>query len=577
MNLQTFHKVPPYPIDRPKPTGSRRPRRAGRLFMAAVPILFLVGSATWLAVPGRHAQRHDLLTHAVHYEKLQLTFPEHGVLAAAVNSDIVCRVKSRTHGSTVATTIKWVIEDGTAVHNGDVVALLDDSGLQEDLRAEGIAVVNAHNDLVQAVENCKIVNNQNQMDMQTAMVTLELAEVDFKKYVLGDYEQTRKDVEGRLAQAESDVGMSRERVSWAERMLRKGFSTFNQVRAEHSQLQSCQVAMEKVSEEKRVLEQFARRRTQTELEANLAEARRALGRARSQAHAKEMQAQGDRLAKLSIYEGEKQRYQELEEQINSCTLHSPRGGIVVYYGSEQSRSGSGYQQGIIAQGEPVREGQRLMQIPNLSHMVVETKLHEAALFHVHPEERRQTGFKDVVQAGILAVPNLFPALASDAAFLEVHSQFHDQEERLLRQGDDALIQIHAFPDLVWHGHVKQIANVPLQIDWRLTDTKVYQTLVTVDEQSENLKPGMTADVTIIAEQPLEHVLAVPVEAFIGPVKRGETSKCFVMTEEGPAEREVTVGASYDSLVEVKNGIQEGEEVVLNPEAVAEKSGAATTP
>ena len=83
--------------------------------------------------------------------------------------------------------------------------------------------------------------------------------------------------------------------------------------------------------------------------------------------------------------------------------------------------------------------------------------------------------------------------------------------------------------------------------------------------------------TIIAEQPLEHVLAVPVEAFIGPVKRGETSKCFVMTEEGPAEREVTVGASYDSLVEVKNGIQEGEEVVLNPEAVAEKSGAATTP
>ena len=104
MNLQTFHKVPPYPIDRPKPTGSRRPRRAGRLFMAAVPILFLVGSATWLAVPGRHAQRHDLLTHAVHYEKLQLTFPEHGVLAAAVNSDIVCRVKSRTHGSTVATT-----------------------------------------------------------------------------------------------------------------------------------------------------------------------------------------------------------------------------------------------------------------------------------------------------------------------------------------------------------------------------------------------------------------------------------------------------------------------------------------
>src|SRR5260370_26311827 len=238
--MQTFQRVPPEPIERPKPPGGRRPRRAGKLLMLAAPIL-LLGSSTWLMLPAGHAHRSDLLTQPVHFDKLCLTYAEHGVLAAAVNSDIVCRVKARSHGSTVASTIKWVIEDGSPVRKGDVVVLLDDSALQEDLKTQHVAVLNAANDWVLAEQNRTIVQTQNQGDMQSARVTLELAEVDYKKYVLGDYVETHKDVEGRLAQAQSDMEMSRERVSWAERMLRKGFSTLNQVRSEHSQLQSCEV------------------------------------------------------------------------------------------------------------------------------------------------------------------------------------------------------------------------------------------------------------------------------------------------------------------------------------------------
>src|SRR5579864_7238266 len=141
MSVQTPCKVPPYP-ERPKPAGSRRPRRAGKLFMVATPFLVLVCMTTWLTTPvNRHTQRPDLLTQPVHYDRLQVAYVEHGVVMAAVNSDIVCRVKARSHGSTVATTIKWVIEDGTPVHKGDVVALLDDSGIQEDLHNQHIAML----------------------------------------------------------------------------------------------------------------------------------------------------------------------------------------------------------------------------------------------------------------------------------------------------------------------------------------------------------------------------------------------------------------------------------------------------
>jgi HlyD family secretion protein len=577
MSLFTHRKVPPHPVNQPKPAGSRRPRRAGRIFIVTTPFLLFAGTTTWWSASSPHVPRPDLLTHPVHYERLQVAYTEHGVVTAAASSDVMCRVKARTHGSTVATTIKWVIDDGTPVRNGEVVARLDDSALQEDLKNEHIAVIKARSDWLQADANCEIVQTQNQADIQTASVTLELAEVDYKKYVLGDYNQAHMDVEGRRAQAEGDLSLSRGRVGWAERMLRKGFATQNQVHSEQGQLQNFEVVLDRVNEEKRVLERFTRKRTQTELAANLAEARRAVGRVKSQTVAKQVQADGDRLAKLQIYRRELQRYGDLEDQLACCTLRSPRDGIVVYCSSEQARSGSGAQQGIVAQGEPVREGQRLIEIPDLTRMMVETKVHESALFHIHAEERRHTGFKDAVRAGLFTPAAVFPRLALDAAFCDTHDYFRDLDERVLGRGDPAVIQIHAFPDQVWHGHVKLIGSVASYVDWRLTATKLYPTLVTVDEAPLHLKPGMTADVTIMAERPLEHVLTVPVEALVGSVKHGERSQCFVLTDDGPQARAIVLGATNDAQAEIKNGIHEGDEVVLNPETLAERSKAISMP
>jgi hypothetical protein len=54
------------------------------------------------------------------------------------------------------------------------------------------------------------------------------------------------------------------------------------------------------------------------------------------------------------------------------------------------------------------------------------------------------------------------------------------------------------------------------------------------------------------------------------VKRGEANKCFVLTEEGPEARAVVLGANNDTVAQVKDGIHEGEEIVLNPEALADK-------
>ena len=95
---------------------------------------------------------------------------------------------------------------------------------------------------------------------------------------------------------------------------------------------------------------------------------------------------------------------EIEDEIKKCLILAPQDGLVVYYVPEQSRFGSGSQQSIIAQGEPVREGQKLMRIPDLSKMVVNTRVHEAMISRVRGEKWKQTGFSRGVQAGLLFAP-----------------------------------------------------------------------------------------------------------------------------------------------------------------------------
>ena len=144
--------------------------------------------------------------------------------------------------------------------------------------------------------------------------------------------------------------------------------------------------MQKTETEKRVLVDFTKRRTVQDLRAKLAEARRAIDRVKSQSRAKLVQADADRTAKDSIYKQELARTQEIEAEIAKCLILAPQDGLVVYYVSDQARSGGGSQQAIVAQGEPVREGQKMMQIPDLSQMMVNVRIHEAMVSNLRNEK-----------------------------------------------------------------------------------------------------------------------------------------------------------------------------------------------
>lgn len=516
------------PSSFPSPVPSRPAKARGwskrsLVFLIVGAFLTVAAGATAYLVAGNPFQqpRTDLVTHRVHYERLELNIVERGTLESAKNSDIYCTLKAGAKGSTIASTIKWLIDDGSQVKEGDLLIALDDSGLQEQLKAQKITLDAAEALKVQTEENYKIVLSQNDSDIKTAEVTLELAEIDLEKYQEGDFPQALKDVEGRIKVAESDLEQQRDRAAWANRMVKKGYLTASQSQAEQSKMESYDLALRKVLEEKRVLtdpKYGLKKRTETDLVNHVSEAKRALERTRSQANAKEVQARIDREAKKSIYLQELTRLKDVEEEIKKCKIVAPQDGMVVYFVPEQARSGGGSQQSIIAQGEPVREGQRLMQIPDLRSMQVNTKVHEALVSRVST-------------------------------------------------GQPALIRVESFPDRVLHGHVEAVATVSSQQDWYSSDVKVYTTKVLIDEEVIGLKPGMSAQVTITVGAALENVLTLPVQAIVGTADTGRRRKCVVVTEAGPEERDILVGQSNDRVAEIREGLREGDEVVLNPKAV----------
>ncbi|MGE3809364.1 MAG: efflux RND transporter periplasmic adaptor subunit [Gemmataceae bacterium] len=514
-----------------------------------------VGAATWYLL-GRGVSHDNLILHKVAYGPLHVTITERGALESAQNCEINCEVKAGTKGSTAATTIKWVIEDGTQVEKGDLLIKLDDSGLIEQRKQQEINVATALANRIKAKADYDIQLKKNLTDIAFAENNLEIAILDlyfyrgkaeiepldvvpllgyapsfgfvgnipwsglseFLRPEGGEYARLTQDVDGRILMARSDLEMWEERAAWSNRMSKRGYVTPNQAQADGARLQSARLALKKLEEEKNVLDRFTAVKERKGREGLIVQMRSALEQAYIQAQATEAQFRVTLDSMISIHEQELKRLEDVRFEIAKCEIHAPQPGLVVYHVPEQSRFSSGSRQTLIAQGEPVSEGQKLMQIPDLSRMVVNTKVHEAMISRVRP-------------------------------------------------GLSATVRIEAFQNRALSGHVKSVATVASQTHFLSSDVKVYQTLVAIDETLPGLKPGMSAEVTILTDSQVENALKVPIQAIVGSAEMGQKRICYVMTPEGPEERTVTVGISNEKEAEIKAGLVEGEMVVLNPKSL----------
>ncbi|MFH1188615.1 MAG: efflux RND transporter periplasmic adaptor subunit [bacterium] len=96
----------------------------------------------------------------------------------------------------------------------------------------------------------------------------------------------------------------------------------------------------------------------------------------------------------------------------------------------------------------------------------------------------------------------------------------------------------------------------------------YGVKIMFDKNNEQIKPGMSTDVTIITDSKSD-VIIVPLSA-VKTVRRQSTVQ--VLENGSPVTKEVTTGISNDTMVEIVSGLTEGEEVIV--QTIASGSSAA---
>jgi HlyD family secretion protein len=509
----------------------------------------------------------ELRTYTVHYDTLQVNINERGQVESVNNNDLICRIKAKTPNSTISTSIKWVIDDGSLVEKGEKLMELDASALEDQRKNHLIAADEARSALVKAQGDYDSALIGRRIKIADAKRAVELARIDLKVYSEGDYQQKLKEFENRMQETRTIVDMWEDRAHWSERVARRGYLTPSQARTDELHHQSAQHALDRQAEQRHVLD-LEKEYTEMSKKGLITDAKDNQDKAVIEADTDVESKKATLDAARTRYALARSRLADVEEQIGFCTITAPHSGMVVHYRDENARWGVG-KQNRISLGERVSEGQKLLRIPDMKNMQVITEVPETLVANLRGDVEGHTGFTQTAWAvsllagrdaqTILATHQFFHAAQED--FLQQH---RCQEFKLLSRGQPARVRIDGFPDQELRGHVHWVSPVPSQQEFLPVDIKLYPVMIAIDEPLEGLRLGMSAQVTIPTDHRAERVLTVPLQAIVGSFRMGSIRRCYVVTPHGPEQRDVVVGLTNDKVAEVKSGLQEGDVVVLNP-------------
>ncbi|MCF7811061.1 efflux RND transporter periplasmic adaptor subunit [bacterium] len=212
----------------------------------------------------------------------------------------------------------------------------------------------------------------------------------------------------------------------------------------------------------------------------------------------------------------KQAEIELEKSyidLEKLTVKAPSPGLVVY--KEIWKGGT---MDKIKVGDTPWRGQALIELPDLSVMLVETSVSEINISKV-------------------------------------------------KVGQDAEIKLDAYPDPIFHGKIIDVA-VLASTNEGVSDARVFDVEIRIKESDELLRPGMSASARIIVDE-IPDKIWIPIEAIFD---RDGNKIVWAASGGGFKQQEVKLGERNDNFVVIESGLKSDDLVALIDPNVAENEG-----
>jgi HlyD family secretion protein len=347
----------------------RRPLLAGSALaglagLAAAPLLLLGGAGT-----------PPLATATAREDAFHVSIVEGGTLQA---------LRSVTYASSIQSNqakIVVIAPEGRLVNKGDLLILFDSAPFEEEIRKNQALLAQANADLEKARQDFKLQLIENQEEQAAARQKQERSQLELRDVQEGKGRRKEEEAAAAVANAERELQKARTALDDLKPLLDEGFIT-------RQELERAEQAVARAQEER----DLARRRRDS-----LVNFGRPLevAQARSEAlmtkeSARQLQASSafkveQRKAAVSAAESRIQeaasRLAIAQQQLARTEVRADVPGIVVYrevfFGSEQRKP---------QVGDQVWANQPLIILPDITRMVVETKVRET---DIHKVEKNQ--------------------------------------------------------------------------------------------------------------------------------------------------------------------------------------------
>jgi HlyD family secretion protein len=186
---------------------------------------------------------------------------------------------------------------------------------------------------------------------------------------------------------------------------------------------------------------------------------------------------------------------------------------------------------------------------------------------------------EVAMIGTMNNPGTVLMTIADLSVMEVEVEVDETDVVGVQMSQEANIRVDAFPNQVFKGKVTEIGSSALQ---RLTagsttqESKDFKVVITLDNPSKLIKPGLSASADIITAEK-KNVLAVPISALVLREKKQEAGAApdknkktneeegIYAIDNGHAKfAPVKKGVMGGLLIEIVSGLNEGQEIVVGP-------------
>jgi len=179
-------------------------------------------------------------------------------------------------------------------------------------------------------------------------------------------------------------------------------------------------------------------------------------------------------------------------------------------------------------------------------------------------------------AASFQTPTLF-TIAQDLTKMQIDTNVDEADIGKVMVGQDVEFTVDAYPDMTFMGKVGQVRIAPINVQNVVT----YDVVITVDNPDLRLRPGMTANVSVIVAEKKE-ILKVPNAALrFKPSERGKAvpqqkgAGVWIIEKGNPKRIPVVAGIGDGAYTElVKGNIREGQEVIV--ESLAKPKGSTPT-